>query len=165
MLQTILWSDIDYTLHDEMPDDYARTAFLAATKMIRGSTIVSFYEDVTDPEGETEKADIINMITQWMGNASARYKPLIDAVEKSKDGLMADVDTTSRNWFNDAPSAKNADASGEDLTHLSTYSKSVSSSGYGTPMQRLKELDDEILDIYGRWAREFIAAFSLGREY
>lgn len=164
MLQTLLWSDIREDMLSTVEDE-ALNALTSADGRIRPSTIVSFYMDETDADGADEKKYIEGCMERWLIDTATRYTPLIDAVTESKSKLMADVDTTSRNWFNDAPSARNASAMGEDLTHLSTYSKSVSSSGYGTPMQRLKELDDEILNIYERWAREFIAAFSLEREY
>ena len=165
MNQPILWSDVLPDLYVELEsDESAIKALNIVDCAIRATTIVSFYDD----ERESENSEIGGMkyrMKQFMKSASERYSPLIAALKDNKDKLLADVDTTSRSWFNDAPSAKNADASGEDLTHLSTYSKSVSSSAYGTPMQRIKELDDEIMNIYERWAREFISAFSLEREY
>lgn len=165
MRQTILWSDVLPDVYTELESDESAIKVVNIVDYsIRAGTVVSYYDDETETESKEIHA-MKNRMIQFMKCASERYSPLISALSANKDKLLADVDTTSRSWFNDAPSAKNADASGEDLTHLSTYSKSVSSSAYGTPMQRIKELDDEIMNVYERWAREFISAFSLEREY
>ena len=164
MNRPILWSDVySSILNGVKNDSCAFTAFKRIDAFVRSSTVVSFYDEETESIAD-EIDDARNRMCQWLLDASGRYSPLIEALKSNKDKLLSDVDTTSRSWFNDAPSARNADSSGEDLSHLSTYSKSVSSSAYGTPMQRIKELDDEIMDIYERWAREFISAFSLERE-
>ena len=165
MIQTILWSDIRERIESAVGSDsvFARL-FSAIDDAVRPSTVVSFYYDEFESEGD-EEVHLVDAMSDWISTTSVSKKALLSAYESSKDSLMKDVATTSRSWFNDAPSGKNADSSGEDLTHLSTFSKNTSESAYGTPMQRLKELDDSILNVYRNWADEFIREFDMGREY
>lgn len=165
MIQTILWSDIkDYIEKNCSKDDVWEKLFEAINCAVRKSTVCSFYYDEFETEAD-EREHLIDAMMEWISTTSVSKKALLSAYETAKDSLMKDVATTSKSWFNDAPSSKNADASGEDLTHLSTFSKSTSESAYGTPMQRLKELDDSVLNAYRSWADEFIAEFDMGREY
>lgn len=165
MIQPILWSDVFPSLYLALEGDESAIKTLDIIDYsMRATTIVSSYDD--EFESESREISVMKMrMEQFMKSASERYEPLITAIKDNKNNLLADVDTTSRSWYNDAPSSKNADASGEDLTHLSTFSKSTSSSAYGTPMQRIAELDNDILNVYKKWADDFIREFSLEREY
>lgn len=165
MIQTILWSDIkDYIKSNCDKDAVWAQLYTAITCAVRPSTVCSFYYDELEAEAD-ERAHLVDSMMHWISSTSASKEALLSAYETAKDSLMKDVATTSRSWFNDAPSGKNADSSGEDLTHLTTFSKSTSESAYGTPMQRLKELDDSVLNVYRNWADEFIGEFDMGREY
>ncbi len=164
MIQTILWRDIRDRIENGVgSDSVLARLFTTIDDAIRPSTVCSFFYDEFESEGD-EEDHLVDAMTDWMSTTSVSKKALLSAYETAKDSLMKDVATTSKSWFNDAPSSKNADASGEDLTHLSTFSKSTSESAYGTPMQRLKELDDSVLNVYRSWADDFIAEFDMGRE-
>ena len=165
MIQTILWSDIrDYIEKNCSSDDVWAELYKTINLAVRSSTVVSFYYDEFETEAD-ERSHLVDAMMQWISSTSTSKKALLSAYESAKDSLMKDVATTSRSWFNDAPSGKNADSSGEDLTHLTTFSKNTSESAYGTPMQRLRELDDSVLDVYRGWADDFIREFDMGREY
>lgn len=165
MIQTILWSDVNsYIEKNCSSDEVFAELFKTITCSVRASTVVSFYYDEFETEAD-ERAHLVDAMMSWITATATSKKALLSAYETAKDSLMKDVATTSKSWFNDAPSGKNADAGGEDLTHLTTFSKNTSESAYGTPMQRLKELDDSVLNVYKGWADDFIAEFGLGREY
>ena len=165
MIQTILWSDIrDYIDKNCSSDEVWSELYKTINLAVRSSTVCSLYYDEIETEAD-ERGHLVDAMMQWISSTSTSKKALLSAYETAKDSLMKDVATTSKSWFNDAPSGKNADSSGEDLTHLTTFSKSTSESAYGTPMQRLRELDDSVLNVYRGWAVDFIREFDMGREY
>jgi hypothetical protein len=164
-MQPILWSDISDFIYSDLSAAGLNDLYKAINSRIRGTSIVSYCDSDVSGDDTAESDFMIGAMYRFIEISRPKYDALLAAYNSEKDSLMKDVDTTNRSWYNDAPSSKNTDASGEDLTHLSTFSKSTSSSAYGTPMQRIAELDNEILNVYKNWADEFIREFSLEREY
>lgn len=164
MKQPIIWDDVKSDVlayaADSSKTMYAMLMKTATT--IRGDTVVSFYEE-EDEEATVETNRAIWAMERWLDGTKGKYETLITLYEEQKSILMKDVVTTSRNWFNDSPSANNADESGEDLTHLSTFSKNVSANPYGTPMQRIAEIEESYSNVLLNWGNEFIKAFGLER--
>lgn len=164
MKAPIIWSDVKETIlkYGSETSKYLYKMVTEAAASTRDDTIVSFYEE-EDEDATVETNRVELAMTRWLDGTRGRYETLLALYDAQKDSLMADVTTTSKSWFNDAPSAKNADSSGEDLTHLSTYSKNVSSSAYGTPMQRIAEIEESYSNVLLKWENEFIKAFGLER--
>lgn len=166
MKQPILWNDayddvVDLLTSQSSKNGGALVKYVS--QAIRPGCIADFYDDDLEDFLTAEQA-LARRIVSWIAVSSLRWDPIIAAYESAKDSLMAEVTSTSRQWMNDAPSNKNADAMGEDLTHLSTFSKGTQSDPMGTPMQRLAEISDSLESAFGAWRDELIRDFSLGRE-
>lgn len=129
------------------------------------------YVDTNMPEEEITFMDIRDAwnkkcghIFRWLNESTEKYSVLIDNLNQIKSKLMAQVQstTTSDNdvlaLFNDTPQA-GGDFTGDD--YVTNASKNTSSSSTtiatdaATPIARLKEVQDKLDSLYGRWADEF----------
>lgn len=107
---------------------------------------------------------VLGHIYRWLNESTERYSILIENLNQIKSKLMAQVQstTTSDNdvlaLFNDTPQA-GGDFTGDD--YVTNASKNTSSSSTtiatdaATPIARLKEVQDKLDSLYGRWADEF----------
>lgn len=166
MKQPILWTDVYEDVVTLLENGSSKNGVKLTTYVtqgIRSECIADFYDDDFEDYASAELS-LARRIVSWINITAFRWDPIIAAYESAKDSLMAEVTSTSRQWMNDAPSNKNADAMGEDLTHLSTFSKGTQSDPMGTPMQRLAEISDSLESAFGAWRDELIRDFSLGRE-
>lgn len=90
-----------------------------------------------------------------LDSTSQKYKPMIAAFERLKAKLGEPVEGSTEAWFNDTPQDLTA-SEAEDLSHVSTYNKSVTKSDMGTAAQHLADINSNVVSMYQNWANEFI---------
>ena len=111
-----------------------------------------------DEGSESEEIDIAKKeMLGWYEATLPRYQLLLTYLRANQQEMFGAVKVTSRNWFNDAPQAKNLDGNSEALTHLPTF-------GNGAPlMARIAEVQEQYRNLLFDWAKEFIGYFGLNR--
>lgn len=94
-----------------------------------------------------------------------KYVTLLVQLDKVRAGIMADVTSSdvNRTWFNDTPQGPNANDKGEDLNHLSTFSKTSNetTSPMGTPAQRLAEISERVGLYWEEWLDKVVYGLHL----
>ena len=122
-----------------------------------------FYVDVEhDPWNEPEEPDAVQQaqemykklgcIYSWLVESQERYGKLIKLYEDQSDQLMKQLGSKSTTLFNDTPQI------GGDVTvdgYISNATTVNTTADVGTPMARLKEIRDNLENLYTSWANEF----------
>lgn len=122
-----------------------------------------FYVDVEhDPWNEPKEPDFdqqdpevhkkLSCIYSWLIGSQKRYDTLIGLYEEQLDKLMKQLGSKSTTLFNDTPQI------GGDVTsdsYISSATTVSTTADVGTPMARLKEINDNLEDLYTSWANEF----------
>ncbi len=109
-------------------------------------------EEPTEEEILAEFRDQIGKIAVWLKESSERYVILINLLEENKESLMKGMNSESLVTFNDTPQVVGDLESDQFISHLS---KSKSTQDWGTPMQRIVEIQNGIRSYYSQWAAEF----------
>ena len=91
-------------------------------------------------------------IISWWTSSTEKYSMLIQNLNNNKAKLLDDVKSSSVARFNDTPQ-NSGDFS--DDQHTSNITTTENSSNVGTMMQRLKEIEDNIKQLYIDWSNEF----------
>lgn len=103
-------------------------------------------------EANTVKNEFAGTLYSWLMTTSERYGILISNLEDAKNQLLKSIRTVSR--FNDTPQN---DGEYEDLDHNTTVT--VTEADGNTPMARLKEIEDDLTELYRQWSLEFGQVF------
>lgn len=94
-----------------------------------------------------------------------KYVTLLVQLDKVRENIMADVTSSdvNRTWFNDTPQGLNANDKGEELNHLSTFTKTSNetSTPMGTPAQRLAEISERIGLYWEEWLDKVVYGLQL----
>ena len=88
----------------------------------------------------------------WLHQTYPKYKKLIDLYESQENDLLKQLESSSKTLFNDTPQA------GGDFTtdpYVTNATQVNTSTDTATPMARLKEVQDNIVNFYKNWADEF----------
>lgn len=88
----------------------------------------------------------------WINQTYPKYKKLIDLYESQENNLLKQLESSSKTLFNDTPQA------GGDFTtdpYVTNATQVNTSTDTATPMARLKEVQDNIVNFYKKWADEF----------
>ena len=88
----------------------------------------------------------------WLHQTYPKYKKLIDLYESQENDLLKQLESSSKTLFNDTPQA------GGDFTtdpYVTNATQVNTSTDTATPMARLKEVQDNIVNFYKKWADEF----------
>lgn len=117
------------------------------------------YVQITDSENPDFTA-FCKRILKWVESTYGYYKKLI-AANTSYTDLAADVVTKEQHGFADLPQQEQFDIDPETADNkISTLDLSKRSDQYGTPMDRLKQIENGYNDPYHLWvlsfAREFV---------
>lgn len=103
-------------------------------------------------------------IIRWLNESTERYSILIESLNQIKNKLMAQVQSTTTtdsdnlSLFNDTPQDGGNFESDNYVTNASKNTNSSSTTiatDAATPIARLKEVQDKLNSLYGRWADEF----------
>ena len=88
----------------------------------------------------------------WLHQTYPKYKKLLDLYESQENDLLKQLESSSKTLFNDTPQA------GGDFTtdpYVTNATQVKTSTDTATPMARLKEVQDNIVNYYKEWADEF----------
>ena len=88
----------------------------------------------------------------WINQTYPKYSKLISLYESQEDNLLKQLESSSKTLFNDTPQA------GGDFTtdpYVTNATQVSTSTDTATPMARLKEVQDNIVNYYKKWADEF----------
>ena len=88
----------------------------------------------------------------WINQTYPKYSKLIDLYESQENDLLKQLESSSKTLFNDTPQA------GGDFTtdpYVTNATQVNTSTDTATPMARLKEVQDNIVNYYKKWADEF----------
>ena len=88
----------------------------------------------------------------WINQTYPKYKKLIDLYESQENDLLKQLESSSKTLFNDTPQT------GGDFTtdpYVTNATQVKTSTDTATPMARLKEVQDNIVNYYKKWADEF----------
>lgn len=103
-------------------------------------------------------------IMRWLNESTETYSILIENLEQIKNKLMAQVQSTTTtdsdnlSLFNDTPQDGGDFTTDDYVTNASKNTNSSSTTmatDAATPIARLKEVQDKLNSLYGRWADEF----------
>jgi hypothetical protein len=104
-----------------------------------------------------ELTDLISRVGSYLISSIKYYSTIIDAYQSKITELLADVKTSDVQKFNEMPQTATVDTD----DHLTSITQNDSSSNAGTPIERLKEIRDDLDNTYQRWADEFIQKFAI----
>ena len=88
----------------------------------------------------------------WINQTYLKYSKLITLYESQQDDLLKQLESSSKTLFNDTPQA------GGDFTtdpYVTNATQVKTSTDTATPIARLKEVQDNIVNYYKKWADEF----------
>lgn len=93
---------------------------------------------------------------RWLRESKERYEPLITSFESIKDSLLGRVEsvTTAQVKSSDTPQI---DTDPFDLEYVSRADQSTTtlSSDVNTPIERFREVQEKLHNLYADWANEF----------
>lgn len=112
------------------------------------------------PTNEGDETFVLQKFRNWLGkflnfyeNTKVYYETLLNAYETKLSTIMADIEATTENEviFNDTPQVENGVLKGDD--YATTYTKTASStkSPMKTPIERLKDIQDSLRNIFYEW--------------
>lgn len=119
----------------------------------------SYWEEETEPtlndmrDWFTEHGPIW---LRWLRESKERYEPLITSFETIKDSLLGRVEsvTTAQVKSSDTPQIETDPF---DLEYVSRADQSTTtlSSDVNTPIERFREVQEKLRNLYADWANEF----------
>lgn len=94
----------------------------------------------------------LGLIYRWINESKEIYEVLISNLESSKARLLDKIHSTTTTRFNDTPQEP---GDFTDDSYTSTLTNSSTTTDANTMMARLKEIQDDLTSLYGKWANEF----------
>lgn len=114
---------------------------------------------ITYSDEDLDKEGIIQLwkhkkskIYRWINESSEVYAVLIANLEANKSKLLDAIKTSTNTRFNDTPQEPGVFTEDE---YTSSITATESATDAGTLMSRLKEIEDDLRSLYGKWANEF----------
>lgn len=113
----------------------------------------------TEPVKPAAKSEVaaaiqgkMNMIYSWLYGSEKRYSTLITNYEEQKNRLMDKLTSKATTLFNDTPQ------DGGDVTadgYITNATTATTTSDVATPIARLKEIQNNLENLYEEWSKEF----------
>ena len=94
----------------------------------------------------------IAKIIGWMNESRKRYEVLINAYTTQETKLMDKLSSTAQTLFNDTPQSGGSFTTDNYVTNATQVTTSTDTT---TPMARLKEISDNLENLYKSWSNEF----------
>lgn len=114
------------------------------------------WEEVVKPMNKNEVLPQVQSklvkIWSWLQESKQQYETLINLYTEQKDNLMKQLSSKATTLFNDTPQTA------DDVTttgYITTATTATTTADAGTPMTRLKEIRDNLENLYGSWSNEF----------
>lgn len=109
-------------------------------------------EEPTDTEVVNESLDYFGRMYKWLHETKDRYTYLINAYKDQETKLLSQISSKSTTKFNDTPQ----DGGNFDTdNHLTNITAIETSADVATPIARLKEVKDNLRNLYSEWCNEF----------
>lgn len=153
-LSTFTSMDGSHTKAGTMFRDYLIPEFMDSFIMYIDVESNPWEEPVEPTEEELYEAagPLFAKIYRWALESCEKYELLISEYESAKTKLMDKLSSDSLTLFNDTPQA------GGDFTtdnYVTNATKVTSSTEVATPIERLREIQQKIRNLYADWADEF----------
>lgn len=112
------------------------------------------------PTNEGDETIVLQKFRNWLGkflnfyeNSKVYYETLLGAYETKLATIMGDIEATTENEviFNDTPQVENGVLKGDDYATTYTKTASTTKSPMKTPIERLKDLQDSLRNIWYEW--------------
>lgn len=113
------------------------------------------WEEPDEPETEDileAASSLCTKMYRWLVESCVRYSLLISQFESVKSSLMNKLSSDSLTLFNDTPQA------GGDYTsdpYVTNATKVTTNTEVATPIERLREIQTKLRNLYADWADEF----------
>lgn len=114
----------------------------------------TIYSDDEEKREAKEEAieEWLSQLYVWIEDTEYRYNEIISNQEAELSHLMDEVKSTTVNKFNDTPQTDTETEADEFNTNVTT---TVQSNELTTKLQRIKELKEDLKNIYAEWLKEF----------
>ena len=103
-------------------------------------------------EQKEQFVDVAGRIAKWLIDTKDRYEYLIKTYKDQEASLLNQLSSTATTKFNDTPQTNEPFV---DDPHLTNATCVESKSDVATPMARLKEVKDNLKDLYAEWSDDF----------
>lgn len=113
------------------------------------------WSEPTEPTFVEMKAvfiDVAGRIAKWLVDTKDRYEYLIKAYKDQEASLLNQLSSIATTKFNDTPQTDEPFVNDQ---HLTNATRVESKSDVATPMARLKEVKDNLKDLYAEWSDDF----------
>lgn len=114
---------------------------------------------ITYVDGEYDNQDILDAwehkkskIYRWINESKEVYEVLISQLEANKTKLLNQIKSTSSTKFNDTPQEPGFFTEDQYTSNITATETTTEAN---TMMARLKEIQDDLKSLYGKWANEF----------
>lgn len=147
--------DNDDTFWGTRDTDHTRTLFTDYIWPQFWNSVIFYLddaEDLTNPEIVIEWNKKLGLIYRWINESKEVYEVLISNLEANKNKLLNAIKTSTSTKFNDTPQEPGVFTEDE---YTSSITATESATDAGTLMSRLKEIEDDLRSLYGKWANEF----------
>ena len=152
MPSSAAWIDNDPKL-TKLLNDYIWPEFYQ--EAVETETVVM--PDWADIDGDLQLSEETRRRTSgkfyvWINQTYPKYNKLISLYESQENNLLKQLESSSKTLFNDTPQA------GGDFTtdpYVTNATQVNTSTDTATPIARLKEVQDNLVNYYKKWADEF----------
>lgn len=160
----------DYLPYDTINFSDLLTEYGFTYTISTGSKIADLFQKVFNrysdyylfelPTNESDETLVLQKMRNWLGkflnfyeNTKVYYETLLSAYDSKLATIMTDVEATTENEviFNDTPQVESGVLKGD--TYATTYTKTSSKtkSPMKTPIERLKDIQDMLRNIWNEW--------------
>lgn len=124
------------------------------------STCIVFEDDTETPSSAKFNSELYRFFVAFVNkliDTKDYYETLVNIYDDKLSHLMAQVeaDTTNEVIFNDTPQTTSGVLSGDTYATTYTKTKSVSNSDMKSPIERIKDIQDSLRNIWADWVQEF----------
>lgn len=122
------------------------------------NSVLIYIDDASESTGEFHNQIAAawdykrGLIYRWLNETKPIYEILIANLEANKSKLLDAIKTSTNTRFNDTPQEPGVFTEDE---YTSSITATESATDAGTLMSRLKEIEDDLRSLYGKWANEF----------
>lgn len=102
--------------------------------------------------------EVISNIASWLNSTQSVYEAIINNAQNRYEDLFAKVENETFSRFNDTPQVS-IETGFDDDDYATNTNKTISKTEAGTPVQRLREVEQFIRSYYAEWANDFIRTF------